>query len=30
MSAVTEPYISRTGTMRWFVCAMLFAVVALN
>jgi ACS family hexuronate transporter-like MFS transporter len=30
MSAVTEPYISRTGYMRWFVCAMLFAVVALN
>jgi ACS family hexuronate transporter-like MFS transporter len=30
MSTVTEPYISRTGTMRWFVCAMLFAVVALN
>jgi ACS family hexuronate transporter-like MFS transporter len=30
MSAVTEPYIPRTGTMRWFVCALLFAVVALN
>ena len=27
---VTEPYVSRAGHVRWFVCALLFAVVALN
>ena len=27
---VTEPTISRTGYVRWLVCALLFAVVALN
>jgi MFS transporter, ACS family, hexuronate transporter len=26
----TEPAISRVGHVRWFVCALLFAVVALN
>jgi MFS transporter, ACS family, hexuronate transporter len=26
----TEPAISRVGHVRWFICAMLFAVVALN
>src|ERR1700753_3132791 len=25
-----EPAISRAGHVRWFICAMLFAVVALN
>ena len=30
MIAITEPYISRAGHVRWLVCAMLFAVVALN
>lgn len=30
MIAITEPYISRAGYVRWLVCAMLFAVVALN
>ena len=28
--SVAEPYVSRTGTVRWLVCALLFAVVALN
>lgn len=27
---VAEPAISRVGTVRWLVCALLFAVVALN
>ncbi|HSS13708.1 MAG TPA: MFS transporter [Rhizomicrobium sp.] len=27
---VTEPTISRVGYVRWLVCALLFAVVALN
>jgi len=27
---VTEPAISRMGRVRWLVCALLFAVVALN
>jgi len=27
---VTEPYVSRVGYVRWFICALLFAVVALN
>jgi len=27
---VTEPNISRVGYVRWLVCALLFAVVALN
>jgi ACS family hexuronate transporter-like MFS transporter len=27
---VTEPYVSRAGHVRWLVCALLFAVVALN
>ena len=26
----TEPAIVRTGHVRWFVCALLFAIVALN
>jgi len=30
MIAITEPYAARTGHMRWLVCALLFAVVALN
>src|SRR3954463_9296293 len=30
MIAITEPYAARTGYMRWLVCALLFAVVALN
>ena len=25
-----EPYVSRVGYVRWFVCALLFAIVALN
>src|ERR1700759_2312940 len=25
-----EPAISRVGAVRWFICAMLFAVVAVN
>jgi ACS family hexuronate transporter-like MFS transporter len=27
---ITEPHVSRVGYVRWFICAMLFAVVALN
>ena len=27
---VTEPQVSRVGYVRWLVCALLFAVVALN
>ncbi|HVV28487.1 MAG TPA: MFS transporter [Rhizomicrobium sp.] len=27
---VSEPAVSRTGYVRWLVCALLFAVVALN
>ncbi len=27
---MSEPYVSRAGHVRWFVCALLFAVVALN
>ena len=27
---VTEPHVSRVGYVRWLVCALLFAVVALN
>ena len=27
---VTEPYVARVGFVRWLVCALLFAVVALN
>ena len=27
---VTEPLVSRVGYVRWLVCALLFAVVALN
>jgi ACS family hexuronate transporter-like MFS transporter len=25
-----EPYVSRVGYVRWFICALLFAIVALN
>jgi len=28
--SVAEPYVSRVGYVRWLVCALLFAVVALN
>ena len=28
--SVVEPYVSRIGYVRWLVCALLFAVVALN
>src|ERR1044072_9217172 len=28
--SVAEPYVSRAGYVRWLVCALLFAVVALN
>jgi len=27
---VAEPYVARVGYVRWLVCALLFAVVALN
>lgn len=27
---VTEPVVSRTGHYRWFICALLFAIVAIN
>jgi ACS family hexuronate transporter-like MFS transporter len=27
---VAEPYVSRVGYVRWMICALLFAVVALN
>jgi ACS family hexuronate transporter-like MFS transporter len=27
---MTEPYVSRAGHVRWFICALLFAIVALN
>src|SRR5690348_4738612 len=27
---MTEPTISRTGYVRWFICALLFAIVAMN
>src|SRR3982751_3210206 len=30
MVAISEPYVSRAGYVRWLVCALLFAVVALN
>jgi ACS family hexuronate transporter-like MFS transporter len=28
--SVTQPYVERTGHVRWFICAMLFAVIALS
>ena len=27
---MTEPYAPRAGHVRWFICALLFAIVALN
>jgi ACS family hexuronate transporter-like MFS transporter len=28
--SMTQPFVERTGHVRWFICAMLFAVIALS